>query len=671
MGTSGANDPRPQRAVVESRLRTLGIGVSTTPAGGRPDLALDETITPETFAASGGAAAGARPPDAEPSVGPLPRIALSGEVTPGPPAAAGPSGADLELVAVLGEGGMGRVHLARQRSLGREVAVKTLKDEVADPRTVAMLRAEATTMGRLEHPNVVPVHAVGVDDGGRLLLVMKRIDGVSWRELLRDPAHPRWAALAPDPAARLDLHLDVLVQVANALHFAHESGVVHRDVKPDNVLLGAHGEVYLADWGVALRVGDAAGGTELVGTPAYMAPEMVVGDRARIDRRTDVFLLGATLHEVLTGAPPHQGPTLHATLIAAFEAQPPAYAPDVPAELAAIAARAMAPDPEARFPTTLALRHAIEETRRHRGSIALTRTGRALLEALRPLLAREGRDSMEPGLDRRLTECRFALVSALRDWPENRDAALTLDECLRLSIEHELVRENAGAARGLHAELSSPDPALEKRIDELAARVEARRAEADRMRRLEADQDIAVGFRARAVSLGILVLVAGTLTIAVLTVGDGRADDLRPIDTVYLSLGVLSAVLVPMALFRRWLWANAMGRRISALLVLVTGGLVAHRAMGAAFDVPAPAILAMDLVVLTMLTAASGMLVPRTALAALVPAAGAAVAHFFPHHMPAVFSIATLLNLVAVLALWLVELRAGRTHTAGTTASPR
>ena len=655
MGTTTEKSGR--RAAVEAHLATLGLTASAAGSG----IAHDATLTPETFARSGDLALAA----AHESVGPLPRIALSGVVPERGAAVPPPASADLEILAVLGEGGMGRVHLARQRSLGRDVAVKTLKDEVADTRTVAMLRAEATTMGRLEHPNVVPVHAVGLDDGGRLLLVMKRIDGVSWRDLLRDPEHPRWATLAPDPSARLDAHLDVLVQVCNALHFAHDSGVVHRDVKPDNVLLGAHGEVYLADWGVALRAGGLDGPkTELVGTPAYMAPEMVVGDRTRIDRRTDVFLLGATLFEVLTGAPPHDGPTLHATLLCAFEAAPPRFAPDVPTELAAIATRAMAPRPEDRFPSALAFRQAIDETRRHRGSIALTRVGRALLSELEPRLGREAPGATDASLDRQLTECRFALVSALRDWPENAEAREALDACLRLTIGHELARENAGAAEALVAELSTPDPELSARIAALGRALEARRHEAERLRAIEADQDLSSGFGARAAMVGVLLLVSTAISIGV-TWRTRTEGAFAGSEIVMIGSAVLLTVLVPLVIFRRRLLANAVGRRVSAMLVIACGATVLHRIVGVRLGVGTDVILCMDLAVIAGVTAAAGAVLPRVAWAALLPAAAAIAAPSAPSMAAPIFSVTTIVTIGVVSVIWFLEMRAKATGGAG------
>src|SRR5262249_35011988 len=151
---------------------------------------------------------------------------------------------------------------------------------------------------------------------------MKHVEGVSWRDLLRDGAHPAWAKVGAPGEDRLVSHLQILMQVCNAVEFAHRRGLIHRDIKPANVMVGEFGEVYLLDWGIAARTGILAeasshlgeSGAEptprMLGTPAYMAPEMLSRKVGPIDERTDVYLLGATLHEVLTGRPRHVGSTL-------------------------------------------------------------------------------------------------------------------------------------------------------------------------------------------------------------------------------------------------------------------------------------------------------------------------------------------------------------------------
>jgi len=646
-----------QRDELVAHLRTLGVHEAS-------GLAFDATITPETLLGPFPSARppGEKPPAPEPpgaSVGPLPRIGLSGlgSASPAPDlAGSGASGhiedpADFEILSVLGEGGMGRVHLARQRSLGRDVAIKTLKAEVADAHAVSMLREEATTMGRLEHPNMVPVHAVGRDDEGRLLLVMKRVDGVAWSDLLHDPDHPRWEVLAPREEDRLELHLSVLAQVANALQFAHSRGVVHRDVKPENVLLGEHGEVYLADWGIALRLGGPPSVT-LVGTPAYMAPEMVRADSTRIDARTDVFLLGATLHEVLTGRPPHAGASVHAVLVAAHDALPPTYGPEVPGELAAIARRAMAASPEDRFPSALAFRQALDERRRHAGALTLVRTGRELLAELQASAA------AGPEVDRQLTECRFAFVQALRVWPESDDAREGLDAALRMAARHELARENPVAARSLLAELRVPDPALSARVAQLESTLASRLGAVQKLEAIAADADLRVGLRARMILFG-LVTALGVGISAYFTLGRGAETELPSgREVIGVALLFVAIIAVGSLLMRKHLLANLAGRQAIGLLGGGVLGLLAHRLIGAANGVSTLSVLAMDFVVLGLVSGAAGLIVPRAGWAALVPALGAALSAVYPTQVVAIFSSFSVLTVLAVAGLWLSSVRA-------------
>ncbi len=146
--------------------------------------------------------------------------------------------------AVLGQGGMGVVKLARQVSLGRPVALKTLKAQGSVTDAEALL-AEAWLAGSLEHPGILPIYAVSLGADGGPLVVMKRIEGVTWTALLRGEAE---LDLYARGRSRLEAHLRVAMSLCDAVHFAHSRGVVHRDLKPDNVMLGRFGEVYLVDW---------------------------------------------------------------------------------------------------------------------------------------------------------------------------------------------------------------------------------------------------------------------------------------------------------------------------------------------------------------------------------------------------------------------------------------
>jgi serine/threonine-protein kinase len=207
----------------------------------------------------------------------------------------------------VGQGGMGAVWVAFQRSLEREVAVKVPRIG-GDPLTTNALLKEARVAGNLEHPHIVPIHVLGVDSDGCPVLVMKRIEGQTLATLIEQEDHPAWPTLVERHGDRDGALLEVLMRVADALQFAHTKGIVHRDVKPENVMVGLFGEVYLLDWGIAHRIGQPT--TEIVGTPGFLAPEMLDPALGPVDARTDVYLLGATLHAALTNTQRHVGSTL-------------------------------------------------------------------------------------------------------------------------------------------------------------------------------------------------------------------------------------------------------------------------------------------------------------------------------------------------------------------------
>jgi serine/threonine-protein kinase len=273
---------------------------------------------------------------------------------------------------LIGRGGMGEIRVARDTRMGRDVAIKVLRGEGLgrDDLKARFLR-EARVQGRLEHPAIVPVHDLGLDDAGHPFFVMKRLTGLTLAEILaRAPVEPVIAAAWPRRAL-----LDRLVDICQAIEFAHQRGVVHRDLKPQNIMLGDFGEVYVLDWGIArIRREDdvdtgaihredleSLDGAEtqtgaLIGTPGYMAPEQFRGDA--VDQRTDVYALGCILFEILTGRPalPHGSAAFEATLAAPAHA-PRARAPeaDVPPELDALCAAATAPRPDERLATPAAL----------------------------------------------------------------------------------------------------------------------------------------------------------------------------------------------------------------------------------------------------------------------------------------------------------------------------
>ena len=244
----------------------------------------------------------------------------------------------------IGRGGMGVVYRAFDLRLNRIVALKLVTPELArDERFRRRFTRETELAMALEHPNVVPIHDAG-DVDGRLYLAMRLVDGTDLRALLR--------ADGPLDHARA---LAICRQVANALDAAHAKGLVHRDVKPSNVLLDPNEHVYLADFGLTRRLGEQGaqpGDGRSLGTPAYLAPEQIEG--GPVDGRTDVYSLGCLLFECLTGRAPFVRDSRLAVAWAHLEEEPPAASaadPELPVALDAVLCKAMAKDPDDRYRT--------------------------------------------------------------------------------------------------------------------------------------------------------------------------------------------------------------------------------------------------------------------------------------------------------------------------------
>ncbi len=404
------------------------------------------------------------------------------------------SGTDRLVIGdLIAEGGMGVVHSAMQVALERVVAVKRVRQGL-DTKNERALVAEALITGALEHPNVIPVYDVDVDAAGAPVLIMKRIEGDSWSRLLSDTEAVR-ARAGTEPMV---FHLKTLASVCDAIHFAHSRNVLHRDIKPDNVLLGHYGEVYVADWGIACAPGPC---TRVIGTPAYMAPEMLLC--TEVTARTDVYLLGGVLFEVVTGRLPHEGTTNEA-LASSILLGPPHIPPSVPPEIADLIRACMARDPADRLESARAVRQRIDALLEHRGSTALAMRADLLAAEIASALAQ---GAPRTAVYQTFTECRFAYREALRGWPENAHAKARLNDVLHRMLRHEIGRGDLGAARLLVNELTTVDRETRAAIENLE-RVEQVSAERmERLGRLEHELDPHVGRNARlmvGVGIGLL-----------------------------------------------------------------------------------------------------------------------------------------------------------------------
>src|SRR6266566_3318742 len=259
----------------------------------------------------------------------------------------------------LGRGGMGVVYKARDERLKRQVAIKVLPPELAfrEEIRIRFLR-EAETAARLSHPHIVPIHSVGEGPDGLVYFVMAYVDGESLAARLK-----RRERLPPEEARR------IMMETADALGAGHALGIIHRDVKPDNILLeGSRGRTVLTDFGIAKALTSTTGPGTLtatgvaIGTPHYMSPEQAAGDR-EIDGRSDIYSLGVVGYQMLAGELPFSAPTVPGLLLKQITEQAPNLqdkTPTCPDDLASCVMRSLEKEPEARWPTADALRRALE-----------------------------------------------------------------------------------------------------------------------------------------------------------------------------------------------------------------------------------------------------------------------------------------------------------------------
>jgi tRNA A-37 threonylcarbamoyl transferase component Bud32 len=577
---------------------------------------------------------------------------------------------ELELGEVIGRGGMGVVRAATQVALARPVAVKTVRADQLSLETQRELLREARLTGVLQHPNIVPVYDLGVDCDGSPVLVMKRIEGTVWSEQLYGHRTPGATCLDGD---ELERQLDVLMQVCNAMSFAHSQGVVHRDLKPDNVMVGHFGEVYVVDWGVALHLNEAqrlAGGEfrGVAGTPAYMAPEMISGTLDGLDERTDVYLLGGLLHTILTGLARHRGEDVFAVMYLAFQSQPATYDASVPTELAELCNRTCHRDPRQRPQTARAFREALADFLRHRSSIQLAHEAASREETLAQVI--DGLGPMgDPLLDEKTNvslaaevaglvynlfgECRFGYQQALRTWPQNGLAEAGLESVLGRMARYEIHHGELRAASLLVGDMRHPPADLLRELENLAQRLKQHEAQFVQLKKLQHEMDFKVGGKLRSE-----FVVAIGVVWALLPAGFGVLDLMglyQPNYTGYLLSIVFLAAFVGAGVWigRRVLLQNRANRSFVQLLATGVFVLAAHRSMAWWQQVPLPQALADDLLILFLILAALAATInARMLWGALIYFTAAMLAVQFPSWAYILMGAANFLALAQVASVW-------------------
>ncbi len=420
-----------------------------------------------------------------------------------------------EPLRLIGSGGMGDVFSARQLELEREVALKKLKpDRRTSPAARASFLAEAVVTGRLEHPNVVPVYALGTNADDDVCLAMKLVEGDNWKRLIRQLRYGERA-----------FHLEILLQVCNAVAYAHSRKIIHNDLKPENVMVGPFGEVMVLDWGLAVSFDDAQDPGSRVrhksaiqsplGTPAYMAPELARGQGDKLGPWTDIYLLGAILYEILTDSPPHRAKTLSEAVRHALAGDLTPIGAELPQELAMICTKAMARDPSDRHNSVQQLQDELRAYLRHRESLTIAAAAEARLAACR---SRQATDATDPGLRSELysdfAESVAGFVQSRLLWDANPQALEGELEARLAFADNACQRGDLGLARAqlarLHSGLASQDGDARLRVAAMEGRVATSEAERSREHRQRRQLRRGLGW-----ALGLLVagLVAGLLML--------------------------------------------------------------------------------------------------------------------------------------------------------------
>ena len=428
----------------------------------------------------------------------------------------------LSIEQTLNVGGEGYVQLATQHSLDRYVAIKRLIDPTKDMHNDRLIK-EARLTGSLEHPNIIPIHALSQSPDGDPMIVMKRVEGSSWGMKIAGLG-PLWS---PDKSDILMEHLGIFLQVCRAVEFAHSRGVLHLDIKPENVMLGDYGEVYLVDWGIAKRISEVKSldGQYIAGTPHFMASEMTT-DLRLVTPRTDIAVLGATLHRVIMGKARYHGQNLTSILLAAYQAEPFDYPSEMHQELGAIINTACARDPEQRFESVAAFRQAIEHYLNHRVSIELTRAGAQILQRLlSDEKCREMGGVDESSEEELLSEvsfrehaltCRINLERALESWPENWHAQVSLDQLRACWASFEMDRQQLETAEAMLKQMKYPPPALFEELKRRSLRLEYEALEQDELREIKQ----AMTFKSTLRYQGVLIMLNGLFWAGLLIVID-------------------------------------------------------------------------------------------------------------------------------------------------------
>jgi len=538
----------------------------------------------------------------------------------------GPAGR-IRVDGLIGEGGIGAVHEAVQVAIRRRVAVKIPKAAGGERARTALL-SEAWAAGLLDHPNVVRVHALGLDHSGRPMVVMQHIEGSPWHALIADPNHPMWTVHLAEAvtekaksgadgkvsrAARRPDNIRVLMQVASAVQHAHNNAILHRDLKSANIMLGELGKIAIIDWGTAVSlveapesrlqyVGDITGVT---GTPAYMAPEMADGDGRSVSRQTDVYLLGGILYEILTGRPVHDVDDPREALRQSSRGHIPKFPEDAPPALVRMCRKALDPDPSKRQRTAAEFRAELMQYMRQRKAREYLAEAQEATRQLQGLVesASEEPDSAEVHhVHQAYMEAELGYQQALTANVDRAAIDEGIEACRLLMARFSVHVGDLDQATQLLGRMQAPP-------ERLLARLTSKRAADTALERAllvaeKAEEDVRHGRRGQFVT----GLVWG-LVVALLQVGLGLVELLGSLTLGhqdYATVWVGATAVLLMVVVTRADRLRGHNRQLLLGLAIAVGGLSASWFIADAMSLSVEAVLAVQCLGLALVTAVLG-----------------------------------------------------------------
>ena len=507
-----------------------------------------------------------------------------------------------QKIEILGEGGMGIVYLAEQKTPKRHVALKALKRH--NPTLEKLLLQEAMITGSLSHPDIIPIFEISQTEHG-LEVMMQKVDGKTLQEMINGQ---------PQKGEDLRFCISVLLRVCQALEYAHTKNVVHRDIKPENIMYGHFGEVYLLDWGISFNLDEAKYTQLLVGSPAYMAPEMLDGDASRITKQTDIYLLGATLFEICTGQPPHGGANLDEVFESIRQSIPQKFPDDVFKQLEHLYQFACQCTPHDRPESVTEFRMLLEDCLQHWEAAKLAENAQELLQKLKESV--ESSPSTTNDLHIGATDyfeyyikSRFGFEQALEMWSTCPNANEGRMEVLLVMLEHSLAQKEVSLALSLLQTLQADYPekvdlsAFENRVKELEA--DNRRA----IRLLDAF-DVSRSQEGRKVTVGgLFIVLIGLFLYGYynhLTVGMSTFTLIR------FSVALTIATLFPVGIFLKTFLSNAVGRQLLTTFICVLFGINFNRFVGHYNEIDPLTVMSIDQCIIACSLANSRPAIPNS-----------------------------------------------------------